>query len=219
MSRLLLPILGVAFFWSAWAISAQNPDRARQAPPAPDKPKVVTPDRGVKDNITSDKPARPHKARKRVYLGVYTVPVEDMSSRMRRRLQIKETEGVVVVEVMPDSPAEDAGLRHGDVITHVDGKRIENVEDLSKDLNQLGAGKEVKLSVIREGKKREMTAELEEGPAEAFSERGFGRGEAPEFDDQAANEGRQRIEQLERKISRLEKRLEELERNQAGKKP
>jgi membrane-associated protease RseP (regulator of RpoE activity) len=220
MARRLFPLATVAFFWTALIVSAQERETPQQAAlSARAKQQSVAPNSGLKDKAVSDKTARRHKGQKRVYLGVYTVPVEDMSSRMRRRFQIKETEGVVVVEVMPDSPAEDVGLRHGDVITHVNGKLIEDEEELSKDIHQVGAGKEVKLTVIRDGKKREMTAELEEGPAEAFSEHGFGHGEGQEFNGPAAHESKLRIEQLERKIARLEKRLEELERNQSGKKP
>jgi membrane-associated protease RseP (regulator of RpoE activity) len=219
MARRLFSLAAVAFFGTTLVVFAQERQTPGQAPRTSDKQQSVAPDQGLKDKATPDKPGRRHKGQKRVYLGVYTVPVEDMSSRMRRRFQIKDNEGVVVVEVMPDSPAEDAGLRHGDVITHVNGKLIEDEEELSKDIHQIGAGKEVKLSVIRDGKKREMTAELEEGPAEAFSEHGFGHGEGREFNGPAAHESQQRIEHLERKIARLEKRLEELERNQSGKKP
>src|SRR5215469_11295353 len=98
MSRYVLPAGMVALAFSALTLFAQ----VRETPQSPEPPKqqTVTPDKGV----TPDLPATPEKktrrSHKRVHLGVYTVPVEDMNSRVRRHLKLKDTEGVVVVEVM-----------------------------------------------------------------------------------------------------------------------
>jgi membrane-associated protease RseP (regulator of RpoE activity) len=156
-----------ALAFSALSLFAQV--RETPQPPAPPKQQTVTPDKGV----TTDLPATPEKktrrSHKRVYLGVYTVRLEDMNSRTRRRLKLKHTEGVVVVEVMPDSLADEAGLRHGDVITNVNGKAVEDEVELRKDLNRQGPDKPVKLSILRDGQKRDITVKLEEGSAEEFA--------------------------------------------------
>ncbi|HEY7424563.1 MAG TPA: PDZ domain-containing protein [Gemmataceae bacterium] len=218
MSRYVFAAGMVALSFSALTLVAQ----VRETPqsPTPPKQQTVTPNKGV----TTDQSATPEKktrrSHKRVYLGVYTVPVEDMNSRTRRRLKLKDTEGVVVVEVVPDSPADEAGLRHGDVITHVNGKAIEDEEELREDLNRQGPDKPVKLSVLRDGEKRDITAKLEEGSPEDFAQpqRGPDRGfaEPPAGPD---HEARMRIEHLERRISRLEKRLDNLEDTRSAKKP
>src|SRR5262245_20113506 len=156
MSRYVHPAGMVALAFSALSLFAQ----VRETPQTQEPPKqqTVTPDKGV----TTDQPATPEKkarrSHKRVYLGVYTVPVEDMNSRVRKHLKLKDTEGVVVLEVMPDSPADEAGLRHGDVITHVNGKAVEDEEELREDLNRQGPDKPVKLSILRDGEEREVTA-------------------------------------------------------------
>jgi hypothetical protein len=220
MYRYLLPT-GAAFLLGALTLSAQ--DREKPATPDLPRPAAASPKKGVTPDrdIPADKAPR-RRAHSRVYLGVYTIPVEDMSRRVKKRLNIKEEDGVVVVEVMPDSPADEAGLRHGDVITHVNGKLIEDEDELCEDLNEMGPGKKVTLTVFREGKKKEVTAELEEGAGESpqgpFAENG---GPAPGGGaiTTTSQERLRRIERLERKISRLEKRLEELEKTQAAKKP
>ena len=219
MSRLLSLLGGLALLASASLLFAQVRDEPAPQQKAP--PKAVAP-------LPPDKPAPADKqtkrrSRSRVYLGVYTVPVEDLSGRVKKRLKIDGEDGVVVVEVMPDSPADDAGLRHGDVITHVSGRAVEDEEELSDDLNRLGPGKEVKLDICRDGKKQKITAKLEEAPTPDFG------GAAP-FGEEGPNTGGgqpmvsgherlQRIERLERKIARLEKRLAELEKSQSARKP
>src|SRR5262249_36467171 len=114
------------------------------------------------------------------------------------------------------SPADEAGLRHGDVITHVNGKLVDDEDELCKDLNKLGPGKEVKLCVIREGKKEDIKAELDEMPAGHFAGRS-GEGEMNEEVMGMFHENAQRIEQLERKIHRLEKRISEMEKSRSSK--
>lgn len=201
--------------------------QVRQTPqtPVPPRPQNAAPGKttvkerpAVTKKDKSEKKTRRH-SRKRVYLGVYTVPVEDMGSRARRRLKLKNTEGVVVVEVMPDSPAEEAGLRHGDVITHVNGKLIEDEEELSEDLARQGADKPIKLAIIREGEKKELTAELEEVSASDFQRSAYFGQENGNFEDEGGGSERLMImciEHLEKRISRLERQLEQMEKHRSG---
>lgn len=231
MSRLLLPAGMIAVLLSAVTIAAQVREVPQQIPPAPPAPlppgaKAISPDRDVPaarrtagdKNAPADKQAQRRRSRNRVYLGVFTVPVEDMSKRTLKKLKLPSSDGVLVVEVMPDSPADEAGLRHGDVITHVNGKLVEDEEELSKDLHQIGAGKPVKLDILRDGKKQQITAELEEGPAGEFSAPSGSDDEVEELMGMC-HQNVQRIERLELKIFRLEKRLAEMERNHSVKKP
>lgn len=208
MSRFVLFAGMVALVVSALAYAAQVREEPGQTPTVRPRTgqKALTPDTDAPTvkKATSDQKA--HRRHHRVYLGVYTVPVEDLSNRTRKKLKLENTEGVIVIEVMPDSPADEAGLRHGDVILRVNGKPVDDEDELSKDLNQVGPGKPIDLNIIRDGKKQDLKAELEEAQAGEFP----GAGHHEEAMDEMmgiCQQNAQRIERLERKIARLEKRL------------
>lgn len=214
MNRFLLPTGIVALLVSALLFGAQ----IHKGPPNPSSAPAANPQRAAapeKGAAPMDKPQQ-HQRAKRVYLGVFTVPVEDMTGGSRRKLKLPSSDGVFVIDVMPDSPAEQAGLKHGDVITHVNGKLVDDEDELVDDLNKAGAGKQVDLVVIRDGKKREIKAKLDEASARAI-----GGGAAPDEAEEEVigmlQQNSERIEHLERKISRLEKRLSDLESSRSSK--
>jgi 2-alkenal reductase len=76
--------------------------------------------------------------------------------------------GVVVAEVFPGSAADRAGLRSldprarrlGDVITHVDGRRVRTVAELAEALRAAGIGNLAQLTVIRDGRELEVNVEV-----------------------------------------------------------
>jgi predicted metalloprotease with PDZ domain len=210
MFRFVLSAGLVALMISALTWAAQDREQQpKQAPPVRPQvgQKALTPDNDAP--ATKKAPAERKAHHRRVYLGVYTVPVEDLSSRSRKKLKLENTEGVIVVDVMPDSPADEAGLRHGDVILRVNGKEVDDEDELSKDLKQVGPGKSVNLAIIRDGKKQEIKAELQEAQPGDFRAHGNHDNEMDEMLGMC-QQNTQRIERLERKIARLEKRLAEM---------
>jgi serine protease Do len=58
-------------------------------------------------------------------------------------------EGVLVVEVIVDSPADTAGLKEGDIITYIDENKITDTEDLFQAINNSEIGQKVKIVFIR----------------------------------------------------------------------
>jgi putative serine protease PepD len=76
-----------------------------------------------------------------------------------------DLEGAVVVDVVPDSPAADAGVERGDVIVEVGGEEISTNSDLTSALTRLDPGRRVGLSVVRPGGEEEsVEVELGERP-------------------------------------------------------
>lgn len=68
----------------------------------------------------------------------------------------EETGGLLLDGVQPDSPAEKAGLKAGDKIIEWGGKKIDGLEDIQVIFENAEAGKEVKVVVLREGKRVEV---------------------------------------------------------------
>ena len=80
----------------------------------------------------------------------------DLSPAVARALKIKPTTGVVLSEVADDSPAADAGLQPGDVVTKVGQKPVSTVAQMQAEINrilglQTGDGKTVALRIQRDG--------------------------------------------------------------------
>jgi S1-C subfamily serine protease len=76
------------------------------------------------------------------------------------RNRLNQREGVLVLEVKPDSPAEKASLRLLDIIVEVDGKSIHSPNELERTLNGHRSGESVTIGFLREGTRRRVTAVL-----------------------------------------------------------
>jgi S1-C subfamily serine protease len=81
---------------------------------------------------------QPEGARTCAFLGVLTVPLPALSDDTLDRLGLGEEDGLVVVEVVPGSPAAGVGLRHGDLIRSIDGKEIRDPDALRSHVHQTG---------------------------------------------------------------------------------
>lgn len=74
--------------------------------------------------------------------------------------------GVVVREVNPDSPAAKAGIEPRDIITDVNGERVESWNDFVRDIVTKKVGDTVKLTIVRNGASKTLSVVLTERPAE-----------------------------------------------------
>ncbi|GEA60345.1 Do family serine endopeptidase [Vibrio comitans] len=94
--------------------------------------------------------------------GMLGVQGGEITSELAEALGYESSRGAFVNQVMPDSAADEAGLQAGDIIVSIDGKRIDTFSELRAKVATLGAGKEVKLGVIRDGDKKEFDVTLGE---------------------------------------------------------
>jgi C-terminal processing protease CtpA/Prc len=88
---------------------------------------------------------------KSAWLGVST---DKLSDQLRQFFNVPEYLGVLVKEVVEDSPAEKSGLKAGDVIIQVGKKEIEDTGDLMRAIDRFDAGEEVEVKIIREKKEK-----------------------------------------------------------------
>src|SRR2546425_6239720 len=73
-------------------------------------------------------------------------------------------EGVVVDEIVPGSPAEDARLQQGDVIRKFDGREVRSFADLRNLISQADLNKKVELEIVRAGKPMTVATQIKEQP-------------------------------------------------------
>ena len=95
-------------------------------------------------------------------LGVSMVNVSDTASLYRNGINIDRniTEGVVVVQAERGSGAYEAGLTTGDVITAIDGKKVEDSAYLRYELYQHQAGDTIEITYIRDGREHTVKVTL-----------------------------------------------------------
>jgi membrane-associated protease RseP (regulator of RpoE activity) len=95
-------------------------------------------------------------------IGVTTTPLTD---QLADYFGVSRDGGVLVTSVAENSPAAKAGLKAGDVITEVDGEKVENAAGLSRAISRKQEG-EVTLGVTRERNRRtfRVTPEKSQGP-------------------------------------------------------
>lgn len=93
---------------------------------------------------------------KRAYLGVVLQPVD---KELADALGL-EKEGILISEVVKDSPAAKAGLENGDIIIQYNDKPIRNVTKFRNDIAMMNPGTDVKLRVLRNSKQMNVTATL-----------------------------------------------------------
>ncbi len=106
------------------------------------------------------------------WLGVY---LQDISPDMKEAMDLKSTEGVMVTEVVGDSPAEKAGLESKDVIVGFAEKgelgsfeKVEDAAELKGMVKEASPGETVKLKILRDGKQKVVTVTLNEAPESDF---------------------------------------------------
>ncbi len=109
----------------------------------------------------------------RGYLGVEVQPV---SADIAESLGLKSATGAIIDKTVPGTPAADAGLKEGDVITKVNGQEIKDAGDLTRQIGLMKPGDKIQLSYLRDGaektvdvtlaqQKSEKTANAETNPA------------------------------------------------------
>lgn len=84
---------------------------------------------------------------------------EDLTREMAPSFDLEADErGTLVVEVTEDTPADRAGLQHGDIITHLNGRRYESFRELRFAVADVRPGTDITLKIIRDGEEMELEA-------------------------------------------------------------
>jgi C-terminal processing protease CtpA/Prc len=99
----------------------------------------------------------------RSWLGV---SLDDVTPRLARKKDLRVDEGAYVRSVEDESPADDAGIREGDVIVEFDGKKVADSDDLIRAVRKTDPGTEVSIVVMRGAERKTLTARIGKRPPE-----------------------------------------------------
>lgn len=104
---------------------------------------------------------------RRPWLGIVYGPVTD---KVQSYFELDNKQGVMVHEVIEDSPAEKAGLQQYDIIKEIDEKPINNIDEVSSIIENNGIGETIMIKIIRDGSSEILFAEIGKKPADLASE-------------------------------------------------
>jgi len=93
--------------------------------------------------------------------GYMGIGISDVTPENAKFFDVNDASGAVVTQVEPDSPAGKAGLKVGDVITELDGKKVSDAGELQVEVGQKRPGTTIKLEVMRDGKTVNLPVTLE----------------------------------------------------------
>lgn len=100
------------------------------------------------------------KSEGKVTRGYLGVRIKEVTEEIQKAFRLKNLNGALVESVEKNSPAQEAGLKHGDVIVKVDSREIEKPQDLINYISSKKPGTKVKVLVIRDGKEKSFDVKL-----------------------------------------------------------
>jgi len=91
------------------------------------------------------------------WLGVET---HEVTTNKAKELKLSVERGVVLGKIVPDSPAAKAGLKENDVVTELNGQRVEGAAQFRRMIHEIPAGRSIQLTVWRDGRTQTISATL-----------------------------------------------------------
>ena len=104
------------------------------------------------------------------------VSIQELTPELAKGFGLKEPRGVLIADVVKDSPADRAGLTSGDVLIEFDSKKVDTPQDLQKIVAATAPGKGVPVKVWREKGEKTLEIRLGETPEETAMAEPAGKG-------------------------------------------
>ncbi len=107
------------------------------------------------------------------------VEIHEVTADNVKELKLSAERGVLLSKIVPDSPAAKAGLKASDVVTEVNGQRVEGTAQFRRMIREIPSGRAVQLTVWRDGKTQTLSVTLGKAEerrhawAQAFPSRDF----------------------------------------------
>jgi serine protease Do len=100
----------------------------------------------------------------KVVRGWLGVTIQDLTPELSKHFDIKAEKGVLISDVVEDSPAEKAGLRRGDLIVKYDGREVKDTYNLRNMAASTPPGNNVDVVILRDGKEKTLPVKIGELP-------------------------------------------------------
>jgi len=101
----------------------------------------------------------------RVSRGYLGINIQNLTWERAQAFGLADTDGALVTAVVDGQPADKAGVRHGDVVLSVDGRKVRETRDLIDYVSSRPPGATVSLDVLRDGRRLKLEVELSEREA------------------------------------------------------
>ena len=157
--------------------TSPTPD-GTQTPVEPEQQTSPTPD-GTQTPVEAEQqtsptpdgtqtPATP-EAKQGAYVGIQMINLtpeiaQEFNNDPSTNFKVPETKGILIVKVVPNSPAETAGLRRGDIITEVSGKPTSDAKEVLEIVSSRNIGESLPLKVTRDNETNSISVRLGEKP-------------------------------------------------------
>ena len=111
---------------------------------------------------------------RKISRGWIGVTIQTLDENGAKALGLPDTKGALIGDVLPNNPAADAGMKPGDVILTVNGETIDNSGDLSRKVAAIKPGDTAKITVWRNGSKKDLSVKIAERDMETAKAKGGG---------------------------------------------
>jgi S1-C subfamily serine protease len=101
--------------------------------------------------------------------GQLGIIIQDVTPDLADALELDTIDGAVITQVQPDSAAERAGLKAGDVVVEIDGKPVNGSSALRNRIGLMTVGEDVAITILRDGRRRTINAEIGKTVSEALA--------------------------------------------------
>lgn len=100
----------------------------------------------------------------RVVRGWLGISIEDITPSLNQRLQLGELKGLLVTSVSEDGPASQAGIRMGDILTHIGNQQIDNGNSSMHEIAHTPPGTKIPIRLVRQGSAQSILVTVGERP-------------------------------------------------------
>ena len=100
----------------------------------------------------------------KVQRGFLGIQMQEMDERLAKEFKAPDKDGILVSEVVPGGGAEKAGVKSGDVVTELNGKRTDDIAAFRNTVANMMPGTKVELKIFRNGKPQTLSVTLVERP-------------------------------------------------------